>query len=94
MTSDYAEHARKYLDSSRAAIKGLQELRKAPRYGKDEVAQFYDDIRQATKLAEVSALIAIAERLDDLIHVLDDGRLSDDEVQAIIRDGDNLRNAG
>jgi len=89
------------LSACEAAIAGLSELHAQPRerlvaggaleqQHRAKIAGLYDDVRQGTALARVHALLYIGDQVARLVDKLDDGRLSRDEVDALIAAGDQL----
>lgn len=80
---NFAE-ATRLLEDCRTAIDGLDELLAHPPYPAQRKAAFYDEIRQTAKLAEVEALLAIADRLNAVVLTLDAQRLTPGEIDSLL----------
>lgn len=84
-TNNFNDAAKTYLGGARSAIADLERIREG-HHDPRTVAQLYDRINQGMKLAEVCGLIAIADRLEDVVEQLDDGRLSLDEADQVLQE--------
>lgn len=73
-TPDFAEYARTYLAGARQAVADYDEIR-SREHTPRQVAQVLDRINHSFKLSEICAHVAIADRLADLVDLLEAGEI-------------------
>lgn len=98
MTTNHRTVAAQRLSACEAAVTTLKDVYSEPpthhpieaAARKHQVAALYDDIRQGAALAKVHALLHIGDQLERVASLLDDGRLSAAEVDALIAQGNHV----